>query len=171
MKTNTGHTIETDVPKSMGGNDNAPQPVETLLAAWMGCTQATALFVGRNMNPRVYIDKIEFDSIEAYRDERGALGGEFPLKSGDSNSGGENSSDSLDIPARLECVSGVVKVYAVERKRGESSRLILSDEHLRILGEQSERRCPVGKRREKKHFQSFIHFSLNTSRGRETQSC
>ena len=142
MKTNTGHTIETDVPKSMGGNDNAPQPVETLLAAWMGCTQATALFVGRNMNPRVYIEKIEFDSIEAYRDERGALGGEFPLNIGDSRDG---SGNSPDVPARLECVSGVVKVFAVDRKRGESGRLILSDEQLRILGEQSERRCPVGK--------------------------
>ena len=66
MKTNTNHTIETDVPKKMGGGDEAPQPVETLLAAWVGCTQATALYVGRNMEPRLLIDRIEFD-VEAYR--------------------------------------------------------------------------------------------------------
>jgi len=39
--TNTGHSIATDIPKSMGGKDTAPQPVETLLGVWMGCTQAT----------------------------------------------------------------------------------------------------------------------------------
>jgi uncharacterized OsmC-like protein len=62
MTTNTGHSIKTDLPKAMGGRDEAPQPVETLLAALVGCTQATALFVGRQMKPnRVVIDKIEFN--------------------------------------------------------------------------------------------------------------
>ena len=49
VTTDTGHVLQTDVPTSMGGLNRAPQPVETLLAAWMGCTQATALFVGRQM--------------------------------------------------------------------------------------------------------------------------
>ena len=33
MQTNTGHTIQTDIPHKMGGKDTAPQPVEHLLAA------------------------------------------------------------------------------------------------------------------------------------------
>ena len=41
-QTNTNHILETDVPKKMGGGDDAPQPVEHLLAALLGCTQATA---------------------------------------------------------------------------------------------------------------------------------
>ena len=68
IKTNTGHNLSTDVPKKMGGGDTAPQPVETLLAAWMGCTQATALFVGRQMSPRILIDSLEFEEIEAVRE-------------------------------------------------------------------------------------------------------
>ena len=132
MKTNTGHSLHTDVPKQMGGGDEAPQPVETLLASWVGCTQATALFVGRNMEPRLLIDKIEFD-IEAYRDERGALGGELPIKVG---------SELPDIPARLEKVVGVVKIYSKKRK---GVVVHLTEEQLSLLGEHTERRCPVGK--------------------------
>jgi hypothetical protein len=132
MKTNTGHTMQTDVPKQMGGGDEAPQPVETLLAAWMGCTQATALFVGRNMEPRLLIDKIEFE-LEAYRDERGALGGDLPIVEG---------SELPDIPARLEKVVGVVKVYPKKRRGDE---VLLTEKQLFLLGEHTERRCPVGK--------------------------
>ena len=73
MTTSTGHTIQTDVPIKMGGKNEAPQPVELLLAAFIGCTQATALFVGRQMKPdRIILDKMEFD-IQAVRDEQGAL--------------------------------------------------------------------------------------------------
>mmetsp|Transcript_22565 Transcript_22565/g.33755 ORF Transcript_22565/g.33755 Transcript_22565/m.33755 type:complete len:280 (-) Transcript_22565:699-1538(-) len=132
MKTNTNHTIQTDVPKKMGGGDDAPQPVETLLAAWVGCTQATALYVGRNMEPRLLIEKIEFD-VEAYRDERGALGGELPICSG---------SALPDLPARLEKVTGTVKVYLRGKRQGEGVPL-LTEEQLFLLGEHTERRCPV----------------------------
>lgn len=122
METNTGHTLQTDVPTKMGGTNSAAQPVETLLAALLGCTQATAVYVGRMMTPRLIIDKIEFD-IEAYRDERGAL--EHPI-------------DVLPtIPARLQCVSGSVRVYF---KKGMND---VTDEQLRTLGEQTEARCPV----------------------------
>jgi len=31
MQTNTGHTIQTDVPHKMGGKDTAPQPVNIYL--------------------------------------------------------------------------------------------------------------------------------------------
>ena len=122
METNTGHTLQTDVPTKMGGSDTAPQPVETLLAALLGCTQATAIYVGRMMNPRLIIDKIEFVHINAYRDERGAL--ELPI-------------DVLPtIPARLQYISGTIKVYF---KKG----IHVTEEQLSILAEQTESRCPV----------------------------
>ena len=76
MQTNTGHTIQTDIPQKMGGKDTAPQPVEYLLSALIGCTQATSTYVGRMMKPRLLIDRIDFD-IHGYRDERGAL--ELPI--------------------------------------------------------------------------------------------
>jgi hypothetical protein len=75
VRTNTGHELRTDVPaptSTMGGTDSAPQPVETLLAALLGCTQATAIFVGRHLEPRVLIERLEFVDIVAERDERGA---------------------------------------------------------------------------------------------------
>lgn len=122
IETNTGHTLETDVPKKMGGSDSAPQPVEHLLAALLGCTQATAIYVGRMMTPRLLIDRIDFD-IEAHRDERGAL--ELPI-------------DKVPaIPARLQSVSGTVTVHF---KKGFED---ISDKQLRTLGEQTEARCPV----------------------------
>ena len=121
METNTGHTLQTDVPKKMGGDDTAAQPVEHLLAALIGCTQATAMYVGRMMQPRLIIDRIGFD-IEAYRDERGAL--ESPIEKIPS------------IPARLQCVSGTVTVHFMKG-------IQVSEEQLSILGEQTEARCPV----------------------------
>ena len=122
MQTNTGHTIQTDVPHKMGGKDTAPQPVEHLLAALIGCTQATSIYVGRMMKPRLLINRIDFD-IHAYRDERGSLA--LPIDKEPS------------IPARLQCVSGTVKVYF--KKNGMN----VSVEELNILAEQTEQRCPV----------------------------
>jgi putative redox protein len=122
MTTNTGHSIKTDLPKAMGGRDEAPQPVETLLAALVGCTQATALFVGRQMKPnRVVIDKMEFN-LTATRDERGAL--QLPIDKDPS------------VPSRLQQVSGTILVFAA---KGVS----ISNEQMTILKEQTELRCPV----------------------------
>jgi len=121
MKTNTGHNLYTDVPVKMGGKDEAPQPVEHLLAALIGCTQATAVYVGRMMKPRLIIERIEFD-LEGFRDERGAL--ELPIEQFPS------------IPARLDCVSGVAKLHF---KKG----ITPSTEQLMMLKVQTEARCPV----------------------------
>jgi putative redox protein len=121
MKTNTNHVLNTDVPIKMGGRNTAPQPVEHLLAALIGCTQATAVYVGRMMTPRLFIDKMDFD-LEGYRDERGAL--QLPIE------------EFPSIPARLEAVSGVVKVYF---KKGS----IPTPRQLLVLKEQTEARCPV----------------------------
>lgn len=120
VKTNTGHSIQTDVPRGMGGHDTAPQPVETLLAAWMGCTQATALFVGRHMEPRLLLDRLEFD-IVASRDERGAL--QLPLDA------------QREAPSRLQRVGGIITVYL---RKGT-----ISVEQIKVLSEQTEERCPV----------------------------
>jgi putative redox protein len=122
MTTNTGHSIQTDLPKPMGGKDCAPQPVETLLAALVGCTQATALFVGRQMKPnRLVIDKMVF-SLTATRDERGAL--QLPIE--------------IDppVPSRLQHVSGTIRVFAAKGAR-------IPEEQMRLLREQTEQRCPV----------------------------
>jgi putative redox protein len=135
-KTNTNHTLEADVPKKMGGGDEAPQPVEHLLAALLGCTQATAVYVGRMMKPRLIIDKIDF-KIEAYRDDRGALSlpiTEFP-----------------PIPARLQRVTGSIVVHF---KGGVE----VSEEQLRILGQQTEARCPVANMMQASGCEMAVHW-------------
>ena len=124
MTTDTGHALATDVPRKMGGDDAAPQPVEHLLAALLGCTQATAVYVGRRMSPRLLVDTIEFE-VRAHRDERGAL--QLPI-------------DRLpSVPARLQRVEGDVKV----RFRGGQDAAAVSEEQLQLLAEQTEARCPV----------------------------
>ncbi len=121
MKTNTDHIIRTDVPIKMGGKNTAPQPVEHLLAALIGCTQATAVYVGRMMKPRLLVDKIEFH-LKGCRDERGAL--ELPIEV------------IPATPARLTHVSGTVTVHF---KKGA----VVSEAQLLVLKEQTEARCPV----------------------------
>lgn len=123
IRTNTGHQLQTDVPKKMGGGDTAPQPVETLLAAWMGCTQATALFVGRQMSPRILIESLEFHDIEAVRDERGALS--LPID------------ETPTIPSRLHRVTGIIRVLTRNNKKP------MSVEQMELLKEQTEIRCPI----------------------------
>jgi uncharacterized OsmC-like protein len=122
ITTDTGHSLRTDIPNKMGGSDTAPQPVETLLAAWMGCTQATALFVGRHMPERVLLQKLEFENITAFRDERGAL--QLPIH------------EAPDVPSRLQQITGTIRVFS----RNEES---LSSEQMKLLKEQTEIRCPV----------------------------
>lgn len=122
MMTNSGHALHTDVPIQMGGSDMAPQPVEHLLAALIGCTQATTMYVSRRMSPRMTIDTIDFENFIAYRDERGAL--DLPI-------------DRLpSCSSRLQYVTGTVRVHF----KATSS---VTHEQLRILAEQTEARCPI----------------------------
>ena len=116
----TGHVIQTDLPQKMGGSNAHPQPVELLLAALIGCTQATAVFVGRHMKPRVIVDRLEFD-IRACRDERGALN--MPIET------------TPSIFAGLHTVEGTIKVFIKEGT--------ISHKQLEMLAEQTEARCPV----------------------------
>jgi putative redox protein len=126
MRTDTGFKLETDVPLDMGGENSAPQPVETLLAALVGCTQATALFVGRQMEPRILLESLDFD-LTAVRDQRGAL--ELPI------------TELPSVPAQLQCVEGTITVYIKQSKR-ELAR-VLTDEELTLFSQQTEARCPV----------------------------
>jgi putative redox protein len=130
VTTITGHHLATtDVPLSMGGEDSAPQPMETLLAAWMGCTQATAVFVGRQMKPtRLLIDRLEFDTIQAFRDERGAL--QLPIEI------------VPKVPSRLQRITGTIRVFP--KKQAKSNRSsALTNKDIQQLQEQTEARCPV----------------------------
>ena len=149
--TNTGHSLATDIPKTMGGGDSAPQPVETLLGAWMGCTQATASFVGRQLllkkakrqpvkdtttsrqhrrPPRTEV-LLEFINIQAYRDEQGAL--ELPIR------------QTPSIPSRLQLITGTIKVSLVPASSTDepTPEILFDPEELEILKEQTEARCPI----------------------------
>jgi len=144
ITTDTGHTLITDLPRKMGGSNCAPQPVETLIAAWMGCTQATALFVGRHLmmmsddikrgggrRRRVSIDKLEFENIQAYRDDRGAV--ELPIN------------ETPGVESRLQRITGIIRVFSrggvgADGNGGEGR---LSFEQMKLLKEQTEIRCPI----------------------------
>jgi putative redox protein len=140
MLTNTKHTLHTDIPAKMGGMDLAPQPVEHLLAALLGCTQATAMYVSRMMTPRLFIDRIEFSNFMAYRDERGALARPIDV--------------FPSFPSRLQRVSGTVTVYFIASSSSSSSNsdlseslgndaIVITPEQLKTLAEQTEVRCPI----------------------------
>ena len=118
----TGHAIRTDLPRAMGGHDEAPQPVELLLASLVGCEQATASFVARQMRPRLPLAEIQF-LYRAERDNRGAVA--LPL--GDA---------PPEVPARLSRVHGVATVTLND---GESE----TRERVEYLRRQVELRCPV----------------------------
>ncbi len=117
-----GHAIRTDLPRAMGGRDEAPQPVELLLTSLVGCEQATASFVARQMRPRLPLAEIQF-LYRAERDNRGAVA--LPL--GDA---------SPEVPARLSRVHGVATVTLND---GESE----TRERVEYLRRQVELRCPV----------------------------
>ena len=121
--TSTGHTCTTDLPVRSGGKDSAPQPVELLVAALIGCKTATAHYVARNQWPRPHhrIKSITFESVVATRDERGALA--LPI------------SEAAPCSAALLRISGVAKVHAASE--------CISNEDVQILGAAVEHRCPV----------------------------
>ena len=117
------HCVTMDLPKLAGGNDEAPQPVEVLLAALLGCKTATAHFVARNAWPRKHnrIHAIEFCDVEAERDERGAI--TLPI------------TDEPPVTAALLSVRGVARV------RPTSTEITARD--VAELGEMVDVRCPV----------------------------
>mmetsp|Transcript_70362 Transcript_70362/g.141728 ORF Transcript_70362/g.141728 Transcript_70362/m.141728 type:complete len:170 (+) Transcript_70362:72-581(+) len=115
--TQDGHTISTSLPKMMGGSNSAAQPVYLLLAALVGCKQATAMFVARQMKPPVVITSIKFE-VKASRDEKGALS--LPL------------AKPLEAVSRLQQVSGRAMVETQA-----------SQEEVDEIGRQVHQRCPI----------------------------
>jgi len=116
------HVIDTDVPKALGGRDQAPQPVELLLAALIGCETATATYVARHMKPRLQLERIDFE----YAAERNDLGAqELPIHKVPS------------VQAGLQRVSGRAVVHLKAASPPEPP------ERLETLKEYVEQRCPV----------------------------
>lgn len=126
---NSHYEFKTDLPKTMGGKDTAPQPVELLLGSLAGCTHATARFVGRNMTPRLNIMNIQI-KLHGSRDDRGALD-ELPITA---------HSPLPRFEAKLTNVSGIVKVDAVDQ---HGNKIHLSESTLSLLAHHTENRCPV----------------------------
>eukprot|EP00928_Gymnodinium_smaydae_P006335 TRINITY_DN12236_c0_g1_i1.p1 TRINITY_DN12236_c0_g1~~TRINITY_DN12236_c0_g1_i1.p1 ORF type:complete len:241 (-),score=62.08 TRINITY_DN12236_c0_g1_i1:63-785(-) len=116
-----GHKVVSDVPFSMGGKESAPQPMELLLSALVGCEAATATFVARSMKPRLHLESIDF-SLDAERDVRGQLS--LPVDEGP------------PVPAQLTRITGTA---AVRLAAGEE----LPAGGLALLKEQVESRSPV----------------------------
>merc|ERR1711971_202082 len=105
----------------MGGKDCAPQPVEYLLAALIGCETATAAYVSRHVRPRLQIERIRFD-YTADRDENGSL--ELPIGSLPS------------VPARLLSIQGTAEI--VLRPGATATSAQVSELHQLV-----EQRCPI----------------------------
>ena len=109
------HAMATDVTRAQGGRDAAPQPVNLLLAALIGCETATAAFVARKM--RITIGEIRFD-LSAWRDEAGALS--LPI------------AQDPAVPSRLQSVAGTALVETDA-----------SAEEVAALAHQVHTRCPI----------------------------
>jgi hypothetical protein len=89
------------------------------------------MFVGRHLEPRILIERLEFVDIVAERDERGALS--LPIET-----------DPPSTPARLQKITGTIQVYRKSLKKTEAPRPpLLSQEQLDMLSRQTELRCPV----------------------------
>lgn len=112
--------INTDIPKQMGGMDEAPQPVELLLSALVGCEQATAAYVARHMQPRFKLNRIAF-AITGIRDDRGATS--LPIN------------EPAPCDARLSKITGEAVVHV----RGANETQQRIDELAKLV----MTRCPV----------------------------
>jgi putative redox protein len=119
-----GHDIRTDLPRAAGGQDSAPQPVELVIAALIGCKVATATYAARHMMPRFPDHTITFD-LQAQRDPRGALA--LPLHA------------PTPALAQLSRVWGTARVCITDPSR----RHLESTTRLQTLHEHVEARCPV----------------------------
>ena len=110
-----GHTLRTDTPPSGGGKDTAPQPVETLLAALIGCEGATADFVARMLRTKIH--SIEFE-LEASRDPQGAA--------------------HLPVDAPAPAVSRLTRIWGVAHVSIDAD-----DATIEKIGRIVHERCPV----------------------------
>ncbi|EGR32422.1 hypothetical protein IMG5_083570 [Ichthyophthirius multifiliis] len=112
---NTNFQIGTDTPKDRGGTNQYPQPIELLLSSFIGCEQATAQYVAKQL--QVKIDKIDFN-IEAERDENGAK--YLPIE------------EDAPVFSRLQQIQGEAIVH------GD-----IDEETIIKIGKIVEKRCPI----------------------------
>lgn len=122
------HTFRSDTPPSGGGHDTAPQPVEMLLAALIGCEGATADFVARMLRTKVL--SIDFE-LEASRDPRGAA--HLPID------------EPAPAVSRLARISGLAHVTLDRPSTGRPSDDVQAADDALIakLGALVHERCPV----------------------------
>ena len=111
-----GYRIRSDTPKTAGGGGSAPQPVQLLLSALVGCEQATAHFLARKLRMGS-VDSIDF-GIKARRDEWGSMASPVDQDAG--------------AVSRLQRISGFAHVHGS-----------ISEEEVATLGELVHVRCPV----------------------------
>ncbi len=116
-----GHELILDLSRAQGGHDRGPEPIECLLAALVGCEQATATFVARHMTPRMALSHIEF-SYEADRDA--AASTSLPLS-------------AALAPGRSPALRRVLGTARVFAGRDESAARVAE------LRSHVEARCPV----------------------------
>ena len=102
--------------------------MELLLAALVGCEQATAAFVARHMRPRLRIEGIDFQ-YEAERDPRGATA--LPLGA------------PLPAPAQLLRVQGVAQVTLGGAGGAGAGSVDARRAAVQELGAAVQARCPV----------------------------
>ncbi len=123
VRTATGHAFGTDLPTAVGGRDSAPQPVELLLGALLGCKTATAHFVARHLwaRPHNCILRLDFSDVVAQRDERGAL--------------------AMPIRDEPPCTAALLRVEGVATVTAASSAITAAD--VEALGALVSKRCPV----------------------------
>lgn len=140
VKDASAFRMYTDLPQNMGGTESAPQPTEWLLAALVGCTQATANFVARhyrgdNKVKLITLQRLEFDDITATRDMLGSI--YLPVKDSLDH---QDDSDETIPPSRIQLISGTIRVHF-------QTPLEDNPQHradcLRLLQAQTERRCPI----------------------------
>lgn len=138
--TEDGHRIQSDIPRAMGGNNSAPQPVYLLLSAMVGCETSTAYFVARKMG--IKIEDMHFD-LHARRDQRGVFDN---LPSSAEASSSEGHIDDMYIPSMLQEIRGEVVI------RSSSATQAQVD----ALAREVKKRCPVASM----IFKSGCHLSV-----------
>lgn len=121
------HMMITDLPKNMGGTNTAPQPIELLLMSFIGCTQATAYFVSRQiqiiMTPeskevlsssRSYeLQHMKFENITTSRDIRSSIQN-VPIQIQSCGTNDESDITNVNInpiPLHIQDISGTIIVY------------------------------------------------------------
>jgi uncharacterized OsmC-like protein len=139
VKDDAAFTVFTDLPERMGGHNSAPQPMEWLVVAFVGCTQATAHFVARHYwrsekIKLITLQRLEFQDITATRDSRGSTA--LPIV----DAGPHGEDGDTDPPSRIQQLTGTIRVYF---KTPSEDDVQERAECLRVLQAQTERRCPV----------------------------